>query len=135
MESGEKLRAIPDVYGNSIVVSPNGRRVAVGYDMGKFDLWDLKNGHRCSNEDGRTSGRPTGLLPPRAAYFQPRLSFIQLLGPAKTGRRPESMETPGAYDLEDLRRRFSPDGRDAASFSGEGKNFQAILWDVVKRRR
>ncbi len=135
MESGKRLREIRDVYGNAIAVSPDGRRLAIGYSMGKFDLWDLETGRRVSNEDGRHLWAAT-------VFFPPTDNRILTLGyhsfstwAARTGKRLDSIETPRSNDWNTPRRGFSPDGRYAVSFTGDGKEFQAILWDVATRRQ
>src|SRR5262249_15893891 len=53
----------------------------------------------------------------------------------RTGKRLDSFEVPRSYDWATPRRSFSPDGRYALSFTGEGREFQAILWDIASRRR
>ena len=137
VESGERLREIPDVYGNAIAISADGRRVAVdvGYNYGKFDLWDLETGRRLSNEDGRHAWVATVFLPSTGNHVQTISYHSFSTWDTQTGRRLESVEVPRSYDWNTPRRCFSPDGRYAVSFTGDGKEFRTIIWNVASRRQ
>jgi WD40 repeat protein len=48
LETGKRLRDIPGATGQVMVVSPDGQRLACGVALGKFELYDLKDGKRIS---------------------------------------------------------------------------------------
>lgn len=136
VSSGQRLREIPDAYGNAIAVSPDGRRVAVavGYDYGKFYIWDLDTGHNLSNPDGFHAWTAT-------VSFSPAGNRIHTIGyhslstwDAQTGKHLHALPMPRSSGWNTPRRSFSPDGRYAVSFTGGGKEFQVIIWDVAARR-
>jgi WD40 repeat protein len=52
VETGKRLREMPDANGQVMAVSPDGERLACGVANGKFEVFDLKDGRRLSPGHG-----------------------------------------------------------------------------------
>jgi RNA polymerase sigma factor (sigma-70 family) len=138
VEKGERLRAMnSDVRSSppAIAITADGSRLAVGDSKGKIELWDLQSGHLLTRDENRHTWAAT-------VFFSPAGNKVHTIGydslsswDARTGKRLDSFDVPRSYDWAAPRPSFSPDGRYVVSFTGLGKESQAILWDIANQRR
>ncbi len=138
VQTGEWLREMKsDVHSSPdvIAIGADGERLAVGENMGKFELWDVKRGRKLSGAENWQTWAATVLFAPAGdrIYTIGYHSFSTWDG--TTGRHLDAIDLQRSSDWATPRRGFSPDGRYALSFAGKGKEFQGILWDVASRRR
>jgi WD40 repeat protein len=129
VETGQRVREMPDAYESTLAVSPDGTRLAAGNQ-----LWDLKTGRRLSRADTEHAWA-------RALAFSPAGDRVLLLGYSSlsawetaTGRLKDSFELPTPKNTPPIPT-LSPDGRFALSFARKGEEFLGVIWDVAQRRR
>jgi RNA polymerase sigma factor (sigma-70 family) len=109
-------------------ISPDGSRLASGNSAGKFELWDLKYGHRLTSEDSRHIEHAAVVLAPtgeRATIIgQGSISFWD----ATSGRCLHSFDLPLGPSSH---RSLSSDGHYAATYRVKGEEFHALIWDIA----
>ncbi len=133
-ETGRRLLVFDKDSGinaNLAAISSDGSRLVAGNYAGKFELWNLKNGHRLTSEDSRHTCDATVHLAPTGerAILIGRESISSW--DAATGRYLRSFDLPGntlAY------RSLSDDGRYAVRFQIEGAEFHILVWDIAARK-
>jgi RNA polymerase sigma factor (sigma-70 family) len=134
--TGRRLCELDGAGGNHLAVSPDGGRLVVGGDWGKFELWDLKAARRLSDPDSIHSASAM-------VFLSPAGDRAFTVGPASistwdgtTGRRLDSFDVP-TFPYVGMGRSHSPDGRYATTFAGDldFSKAELIVWDVAARRR
>ena len=152
--TGRRLLAFDKPLGlrtDAIAIDPDGKHLAAGSKTGKFDLWDLKTGHRLTSEESRYTQADAVVLSANGdrATIIGRTSFSTW--DAATGRRLQAVDCS-----ENLRFEYvhdhSSDGRYAVSVRfesggnpdqppqpqrpGEAESYQVCIrvWDLAAQK-
>jgi RNA polymerase sigma factor (sigma-70 family) len=129
VETGKRLREMPDTVAQVMAVSPNGKRVACGANPGKFELFDMTNGKPLSS-GGVEGPRATSVALSSDGKRATTVGWESVATwDASTGRRLRSFELPNyAYAGPYL----SPDGRYVVSYKvNENEADEIQVWDVA----
>jgi RNA polymerase sigma factor (sigma-70 family) len=149
--TGRRLLALDKPLGiraGAMAIRPDGKHLATGGRAGKFELWDLKTGHRLTSEDSRYTLADAVVLSAngdRATIIgQTSLSSWD----AATGRRLQAVDQSDNLRFQYVRA-HSSDGRYAVSYRLEvgGNNGQPprpgqaesrqvciLVWDLAERK-
>jgi RNA polymerase sigma factor (sigma-70 family) len=134
-ETGRRLLefdAASGITAHLAAISTDGSRLAAGGYASKFELWDLKNGHRLSSEDSRHLLSATSVVLAPAGDRATTINNDSITSwDATNGRRLHSLDLPRGTFASDS---ISSDGRYAASSRLEGKEFHILIWDVYARK-
>jgi WD40 repeat protein len=128
--SGRPARELDRAVGRVLAASPDGRRLAEGSLLGKFELWDLQTGKNLAAEDRRAARAAAVFLSPAGDRVHTiDYSSVHTWSGA-TGRHLRSFEVP-PYRYTDPQSTFSPDGRLALAFAGNENDLRMLVWDVA----
>jgi RNA polymerase sigma factor (sigma-70 family) len=128
--TGKQIARLPDVVGQALAFSPDGKRLAVGANVGKFDVYDLSTGKPVGPADGfgwwagavhlsRTGDRAVTVANRAVTTWD-----------LTTGRPLTSVAVP-EHLYEKPWCRFSPDGRYAVMVRGGDLGGSVVVWDVA----
>ncbi len=133
-ETGRRLltfEGIAGVNADVAAISPDHSRLAAGNRAGKFELWDLKTGHRLTSEDSRHTRDGEVFLSPTGEHATLIGSKSISSWDATSGRRLLSFDLPRGTLHS---RHLSADGRFAVTFQLEGEEFRILIWDIAARK-
>ncbi|HKB01644.1 MAG TPA: sigma-70 family RNA polymerase sigma factor [Gemmataceae bacterium] len=128
--TGNRLAEVIGTNGQVAALRPDGRRLAAGAEIGKFDVWDLGTGKPVAPAENTRPWVGAVALSQTGDQVVTIGNTSLTTWDGVTGRRLGSVPLRAPHLFERPWCRFSPDGRYAVMVQVEGKDGKAIVWDV-----